>query len=273
MVTLITGAGGGIGTQLAEVFANYGHDIVLVDINNEALKKTAARINDLGVKCFSYLVDITDPEKVNRLRDDVARDAGVVDIMINNAGVFVGADFVDTPIDKWHWIMRINLMGCVHMQQAFLPGMIKRGSGHVVNISSGAGLMGMPAMSAYCATKFAIAGMTEALYNEMRDKKIKVSLVCPTFVNTKILTDSPYIGYDDRYIKLMQRISIEPKKAAQRIARGVMKGKFLIFTAFLGRFGYYSKRFSLLIFLASQGISYQKMQSWRTDKDGGGMPC
>jgi short-subunit dehydrogenase len=265
MVTLITGAGGGIGAHLAEEFANYGHDIVLVDINDAALKKTAGRIKELGVKCFSYLVDISGPEKVNRLRDDVVRDAGAVDILINNAAVFMGADFVDTPVEKWRWILGINLMGYVHMQHAFLPGMIKRGSGHIVNISSAAGLMGMPAMSAYCATKFAITGMTEALYNEMRGKKIKVSLVCPAFVNTPLLVNSPYIGYDDRYSKLMQRMGVDPKKTARRIARGVMKGKFLILTSFLGRLGYYSKRFSLRIFLISQAISYRKMQDWRMD--------
>ncbi|MBN2161211.1 MAG: SDR family oxidoreductase [Spirochaetes bacterium] len=264
MLVLITGGGGGLGSEMAAAFAENKYDVALIDINRKALKRTEARIKGLGVKCRSYAADVRRLQEVKRVCNMVKRDLGSVDILVNNAALLIGADFADTPASQWRRIIEVNIMGYVNMQQVVLPGMLERGSGHIVNISSSAGLMALPAMSAYCASKFAISGMTESLHTELRGRGIRVSLACPAFVRTGMLSDSAYVGYDERFAEFMLRVGMEPGRTAARIVKKALRGRFLIHTSLTGRLGYYTRRVSPWLYMAVMRIMYRIMQGWKT---------
>ena len=263
MVVLITGAASGIGSALAQAFALKGHTLVLADIDEQGMEKTAEAIRGSGGKSFSYVVDVTDPVQVQNFQAKVEEEVGVPDLLINNAGVGISGDFVETPLEEWRWLMGVNLWGYVHMLHAFLPSMIKRESGHVVNVASVGGLTGLPTSSAYSASKFAVVGLTEALWNELRNKGIKVTLVCPSYVRTAMYENTHLFGYDQRYIDFVKRFTIEPEKAVAEIVRGIEKGKFMVITGLPGKIGYYTKRLSTRVALEIQGVFNRKYQKYR----------
>lgn len=133
---LITGAASGIGRQLAHAFAAEGSRVVAVDINEEGCRATAAELTG----ACSYALDVTDAAAAVELAKTVEREVGPLDILVNCAGIVFLSEIADTSLEEWHRIIDINLMGPIHLISAFLPGMYERRSGHVVNISSGAGL-------------------------------------------------------------------------------------------------------------------------------------
>lgn len=264
MRILITGAAGGLGRGLAVAFAGRGHDLVLVDIDRAALDQTALEAKVAGASCRCYVVDVSDRDRVQELADRVVSEIGGIDMLVNNAGVLVVGDFVDTPIEEWDWLMGVNFWGYVYMIKAFLPGMIERGLGHVVNVSSIGGLMGCPIETTYAASKFAISGMTEALYNELRDKGVKVTLVCPSSVATPILSTAHHFGYGEGYTQEIRRYwSMDQKKAIAEIVRGIEKGRFLVIAGKVGKIGYYSRRVSLSLYLETQRRIYRRNQRYR----------
>ncbi len=263
MQALITGGGGSIGGELALIYAKRGWSLVLVDISEDGMRRVAAAARDFGAACHCYRTDTSDPHQVEELQRRVSSEAGPTDLLINLAGVGVVGDFLDTPLEEWHWLMGINFWGYIHMLRAFLPAMVERGSGHVVNVASAAGLMGIPSESAYCASKFAVVGLTEALRNEMRGKGVKVTLVCPSYVRTPIIKSSHYFGYGEDYAEQMLRWAIDPARAAALIAHGIDSNGFLNIPGVVGKTGYWAKRLSLHLYLGVQHLIYRNYQRFR----------
>ncbi len=188
-VTVITGAGSGIGRATALAFAKEGSDLVIADIHEERLKEVAGKITGYGARVLARRVDISDRAQVDEFAEAAIRERGHVDILFNNAGVAIGSSFEDTTIEDFQWIFSVNFWGVLFSVKAFLPHMISRKFGHVVNTSSVSGLCATPGMAAYCSTKFAIAGLGESLRAEMKKYGIGVSTICPGIIDTRIVAD------------------------------------------------------------------------------------
>lgn len=184
---LVTGAGSGIGRATAFLLAENGAQLILCDLNAEALERTATLARGLGAQVDTHRVDVSDWDDMQALATKVNKTHGALDILINNAGVGLGGSFLDTPVSDWQWVLGINLMGVVHGCKAFLPAMVEKGRGHVVNTASAAGYYAAPDMTAYSASKHGVMGLSEALRAEMAEHGIGVSAICPGVVNTNII--------------------------------------------------------------------------------------
>ena len=187
-VAVITGAGSGIGQATAEALAKQGCELAISDINERGLAETRARCESHGVRVSSARVDVADRAAMYAWADNVVADHGRVNIVINNAGVALGATIEDMSYEDQEWLMGINFWGVVYGTKAFLPHIKKTGDGHVVNISSVFGLIAVPTQSAYNAAKFAVRGFTECLREEMdmEDCGIGVTCVHPGGIKTNI---------------------------------------------------------------------------------------
>ncbi|MEB3969538.1 SDR family NAD(P)-dependent oxidoreductase [Mycobacterium ulcerans] len=231
-VVAITGAGSGIGRELALLCAQRGADLALCDINDTAVADTAQTARGFGHDVITRRVDVSDPEQMTAFADATLGHFGGVDLLVNNAGVGPIGGFLDTSRKDWDWLVSINVMGVVHGCEAFLPAMIESGrGGHVVNLSSAAGLLANPALSAYSATKFAVLGLSEALRIELEPHRIGVTAICPGVINTAITKASPIRGAGDtegrrqRLTVTYQRRGYTPARAARNILRAVERNK------------------------------------------------
>ncbi len=245
---LVTGAAGGIGRATALAFARQGSRLALVDIDGERLSETEADVKALGAECRSFVLDVASEDHVGELASGTKAQFGGIDVLVNVAGVAIGGDIADTTLDDWHWILGVNLRGPINTINAFLPGMIERGSGHVVNIASVGGLVGVPGLGAYCTTKFALVGLSEALSYEARDWNVGVTVVCPGLTNTGIYERMRYLGVSrEKAVRLFGRLTrrcMSSEKTAELIVRAVKSDRFLLVTTAHGRLGYYTKRLS-----------------------------
>lgn len=187
-VAALTGASSGIGRALAQELAGRGAHLALADVDEEGLAETVASCGGAGVKVTCTGLDVADRRAVSAWADQVADEHGRVDLVVNNAGVAVVADVSAMDVGDLEWLMGVNFYGVVYGTKAFLPHLLARGEGHVVNISSVFGLMSVPSQSAYNAAKFAVRGFTDALRMELEIARSGVSCttVHPGGVRTNI---------------------------------------------------------------------------------------
>lgn len=224
-VCVITGAGSGIGQALALELAGRGARLAISDINAENVAATAEQARHRGAEVESYGLDVSSREAVYEHAEQVGQRFGSVNLVVNNAGVALDKDVLDTPIEDYEWIMGINFWGVLYGSKAFLPRLIDSGDGHLVNISSVFGLFAVPGQSGYNAAKFAVRGFTEALRQEMLSAghSVGVSCVHPGGVRTSIAKSARSDLHtaqelDDAFQKVARTT---PAKAAQTILRGV----------------------------------------------------
>jgi short-subunit dehydrogenase len=187
-VAAITGAGSGIGQQLAVLLANDGCNLALADVNEKGLAATVALIKDKGIKYTTTKVDVADRAQVAAWATSSAAAHGQVNLIFNNAGVAMGSTVEGMAYDELEWLMNINFWGVVYGTKEFLPLLKKSGDGHIINISSLFGLTSQPSQSAYNASKFAVRGFTESLRQELDIQKCGVSSTCvhPGGIRTNI---------------------------------------------------------------------------------------
>jgi NAD(P)-dependent dehydrogenase (short-subunit alcohol dehydrogenase family) len=234
---LITGAASGIGRGAALAFAREGSRLLLVDINGDGLEELEKELKLRGTDCRSYLADVASEDAVRELAASVEADVGGVDVLVNVAGVCVVADVVDTPLEDWRWIIGVNLWGPVHTVHAFLPGMIERGSGHIVNVSSAGGLVSFGLIASYSTTKFALVGFSEALGQEVWQHGIGVTAFCPGVTGTPIVRSMRFHGYSrDAMLKFWDRLMssravVSAEKTGELIVLAVKKEKPLVVTS------------------------------------------
>ncbi|XP_002732320.1 17-beta-hydroxysteroid dehydrogenase 13-like [Saccoglossus kowalevskii] len=220
-VVLITGAGHGIGRCLALEFAKVGAKLVLWDINQEGNEETAAEIRTIGVSVNTYTVDVTQKDEIYNAAAKVQREVGNVDILVNNAGILHGIELLRLSDEQIERIIAVNTMAHFWTIRTFLPNMIQRNHGHIVTIASMAAKQGVARLVDYTASKYAVAGLTEALSDEIRDMKktgIKTTTVCPFFVDTG-MTKYP----NQRFPKLNPLL--EPEQVAMEAVDGVLRNK------------------------------------------------
>ncbi|MEC3975725.1 SDR family NAD(P)-dependent oxidoreductase [Amycolatopsis sp. H20-H5] len=228
-VAVVTGAGSGIGRALALDLAARGARLALSDVDSVRVAETAALCEKAGARARSYELDVADRAAVQAHADEVAGEFGRVNLVVNNAGVALSANVEDMDWADFDWLMGINFGGVVNGSKAFLPHLIASGEGHLVNVSSVFGLIGVPTQSAYNAAKFAVRGYTEALRQEMIIARhpVRVSCVHPGGIKTNIARDARGMAGEksDRASVAFDRIArTSPEKAAQTILKGVERG-------------------------------------------------
>jgi len=185
---LVTGASSGIGRATALAFADAGANVVLVARRAQVLAKVAAEARKLGAATLVATADVTQPEAVTACFRKAVRRFGSVDVVVNNAGVLIPAPVVDLRTADLQRMLDVNLFGAVHVMQEAVKVMRRQGRGHIVNVGSLAGRRGFSPLGGYCATKFALVGLTEALRTELVGERIHVSLVLPGVVDTPMAT-------------------------------------------------------------------------------------
>ncbi len=187
-VAAITGAGSGIGQQLALLLARAGCNLSLSDVNEQGLASTRGLVEPYGVKVTTSKVDVSNREQMAEWAKASFSDHGKVNMVFNNAGVALGSTVEGMSYDELEWLMGINFWGVVYGTKEFLPMIKASGEGHIINISSLFGLTAQPTQSAYNASKFAVRGFTEALRQEMDMQKCNVGVLCvhPGGIRTNI---------------------------------------------------------------------------------------
>lgn len=183
---VLTGASRGIGRAIALRLAQAGADVALWARDEQTLAAVASEINTTGGSARATVVDITDPEAVDRAAADVAESMPPVRTLVNNAGAVLRKPTRAITNDEWRAMMAVNLDGHFYVTRAFLPDLERRG-GRIINIASRAGREGTALLAAYCAAKHAVVGFTKALAEELRAGKVSVNAVCPGSVDTGML--------------------------------------------------------------------------------------
>ncbi len=229
---LVTGAASGIGRALALACGQRGARLVICDVNEEGLAKTEAELRQLGREVLARRVDVSRENDVRELAAIVHADVPAVDLLVNNAGVGLGASFLETTLEDWDWIVGINLRGVILGCHFFVPKMVERGKGgHVVNLASMAAFMPGAILSAYSTTKCAVLGLSEALADELQGHGIGVTAACPGVIDTPIVATSPMRGASaaagarDEVQAFYRRRGYTAERTAENILRAVARGR------------------------------------------------
>ncbi|MBM7457890.1 SDR family oxidoreductase [Rhodococcus coprophilus] len=247
---LVTGAASGIGRALALQAAGEGAELVLTDLSADGLAEVVRQVEDGGgAVLHSAALDIADYDAVASFASDVHARCGSLDIVANVAGVSVWGTVDRLEHKHWRQMVDVNLMGPIHVIESFVPPMMKAGrGGHLVNVSSAAGLLALPWHSAYSASKFGLRGVSEVLRFDLKRDGIGVSLVVPGAVRTPLVDSVQIVGVDrDRpeVREITERFvahAASPEKVARCIVAGIKKNRFLVYTSFDTRFGYWWAR-------------------------------
>ena len=236
---LVTGAAGGIGRATALALAARGGEVILTDIQADPLARTAEDITAAGGRVLhTEAVDVTDNDAVTALAATVHSTHGSVDIVANVAGVSTWGPVERLGEEHWRKMVEVNLMGPIHVIGAFVPATIEAGrGGHLVNVSSAAGLIGLPWHAAYSASKFGLRGVSEVLRFDLRRHGIGVSLVCPGGVDTPLVETVEIVGVDRsnpamrRMIGQFRRHAKSPDQVAEKIVRAIERNRYLVYTS------------------------------------------
>lgn len=247
----ITGAASGIGRALARAAAAEGAELFLTDIDATELERTVAELSPRVLDWAA--LDVADFDAVKAFADRIHADHGALDVIMNVAGISVWGTVENLEHRHWKKTIDVNLMGPIHVMECFLPPMIRAGrGGHLVNVSSAAGLFGLPWHAAYSASKFGLRGVSEVLRFDLRRHGIAVSLVCPGGVDTGLVRTVEIVGVDGRNGRLasmrerFRKHAVSPERAARAILRGMAANQYLIFTSRDIQLGYwFQRKFSL----------------------------
>lgn len=235
-VAIVTGGASGIGAALCCALAARGLAVVAADINMDGAEAIAALIRQRGGTAAARHVDVTNPNSVTQLVQHTVATHRRIDYMFNNAGIAVSADARDLRLEHWHRLIDVNLLGVIHGVQAAYPFMAQQGHGHIVNTASLAGLVPFPGNLPYATTKHAVVGFSLTLRAEASDLGVKVSVVCPGFVQTAIVADSPALNVRDEKVQRSQPFKfMDADDAAQRILAGVWRNQAVIIFPFYAR--------------------------------------
>jgi NAD(P)-dependent dehydrogenase (short-subunit alcohol dehydrogenase family) len=264
-VGVVTGAASGIGRATALALAERGADVAICDIDEANLKQTADAIVALGRRCVQARVDVAQADQVRDFKDLTYAELSRADVVVNNAGIGVGGNFVDIPLDAWDRIVGINLKGVVHGCHSFAPRMIEAGGpGHIVNIASMAGYITGPGMTPYYATKFAVVGFSEGLRAELSVHGIGVTAICPGVINTPIVRTSRMYGAQateenmERGAAMFERRNYGPERVARGILKAIQRNRVVAPVSPEAHVGYWLKRAVPRLFWAATSLAARR---------------
>lgn len=231
-VAVVTGAGSGIGRELARGLARKGCHLALNDIDADGLDETIGLLSGSGVKVTSHIVDVGNRDQVYQHAQEVVDAHGRVHLVFNNAGVGLGVLLEDVAYEDFEWIMGINFWGVVYGTKAYLPYLKQQPESHIINMSSINGFLTNPMNGPYCVTKFAIKGFTEALIQELQETPVRASVVCPGGIRTNIFRNARFhsssVGISKgRVVRFFDKkmLKISSEEAARAIIRGVERNR------------------------------------------------
>lgn len=237
---LVTGGGGGIGRAISLRLAAEGCSVGVLDLNAESAERTAAEIRETGREACAAAADVGEKEAVHAALDRITSQLGGADILVNNAGILRLGTLVDMDERDWADTFRVNVDGTFWVTRKILPGMLERGSGCVINVSSWMGKKGVANYGAYCASKFALVALTQSLALEVASKGIRVNAVCPGII-----------------VETAMRSASDAASAE----RGLPRAADRVGTIPLGRLGLPDDVSRIVAFLASDEAAYMTGQS------------
>ncbi len=225
-VAIVTGGGMGLGEALCEELGRQGATVVIADIDNDAARQVAARLEQSGTPARAVRVDVANEAEVARLIESTVAEYGHVDYMINNAGIAIGGDSRDLSMDQWRRVLDVDLLGVVYGTVHAYRVMARQGHGHIVNISSLSGLIPQPGNAAYCTSKHGIVGLSLSLRAEGADLGVKVSAACPGDMKTKIYDNMVVVNMPREQVATLSRRThyLMPQLSAEAAARAILRG-------------------------------------------------
>ena len=243
-VAVVTGAASGIGRALTERFARAGMKIVLADVEDGALTKAAGELTAAGATTLAVRTDVSREDEVEALARRAYEQFGAVHVLCNNAGVAAAGPIWEHSLEDWRWVLGVNLWGVVHGVRSFVPRMLEaKTPGHIVNTASVAGLTSAPGLGVYNVSKHSVVTLSETLAKDlaMAGAPIKVSVLCPGFVNTRILDSSrnrpaafgaerPRPAELEPVIRSLIAAGMPPAEVAQHVLRAVEEERFYVLT-------------------------------------------
>lgn len=239
---LLTGATGGFGQHMTEQLLAAGSRLILTDLDEAALHSLQARVGDTEESIIAVIaIDLSVADGCRQLAAFCDSETLAPDILINNAGIALAGRLDLVPGARWEQLMQLDLLAPMRLCSAFAPRMIERRHGHIVNISSLAGWIGAPGLSAYCAAKFGLRGFGEALAADLQEHNVRVTTVYPCFSRTPIL-ESEQFGFAERR-KVPEALISEPADVVAAILNGVQRDRAEVFPDRHARRIHYLKRF------------------------------
>jgi NAD(P)-dependent dehydrogenase (short-subunit alcohol dehydrogenase family) len=236
-VAVVTGGASGIGSGICRALAAEGSQVVVADVDARAADALAAELRGQGARALGLPVDVSDLGSVQKLADAVVNELGGVDVVCNNAGVYIGGALRELTADDWRWVMSVNLDGVFYGCKVFVPLLSARGGGHIVNTASIGGFLSSPEAAAYTTSKFAVVGFSEAVRADVARHGIGVSILCPGPVRTRLAEcdrirpdQLPDAGNRSGVLWDMIKEGIEPEEAGRIVVRGIQGDVPYIFT-------------------------------------------
>jgi len=256
-VVVITGASSGIGEQSAEEFAKLHANVILVSRNEEQLQKVAIKLSKYQTKTLVYACDVSNKEQVDKMGKIIIEKFGTIDVLVNNAGFGIYNTVEKSKIDEMESQMSTNFLGMMYCTKTFLPKMLQQRSGHIVNVASVAGSIGIPGMASYCASKFAMLGFSESLFHELKGTGVGITVVSPIMVRTNFFNHESF-GKMPRY----STTSLNPKTVANAVVKAASSPRLEIVVPQFVRFVIWLKQtFPYLINPIVGGIFRKSMKS------------
>ena len=257
---VITGAGSGLGRALAIEFAKRNWRIAIAEINDERAKEKAAMVKQEGGYPLTIHCDVTKPHDLENVLKVVGEEWKGIDILINNAGVAAAGWFERIPLEKWDWIISINLMSVIYGCRTFIRYFKESGTdGYIVNVASNGGIAALPEMVCYNTTKAAVISISETLKTELSGINVGVSVVCPTFFKTNLMDQ--FSSPDERQRELANTLFSNSTTTSEKVARHTMrsieKNRFYVITQKDGRNMWRMKRYFPELYFKVLGVVYK----------------
>lgn len=232
-IAVITGAGSGIGRATAVLLGRNGAKVHLADLDREAAERAAVQIEAAGGRAAAHAVDVSDAQALEALAETVFAVDGAVDVLHNNAGIGHGGNIEAITVEDWRRVIGVNLLGVAYGVQAFVPRMLRQGRpASVVNTASMAGIVPTAKMAPYCASKFGVVGLSEALNAELSGRGIHVSAICPGIIDTAIVADSVMRGevaeIQAQATSFYARRGASPEEVAEAVLRTIEHHRLIV---------------------------------------------